>query len=93
MRVEEIMQSVEGIVGPSRKSLEKDAITYALGTNHWTLLMVADRGAYLDREDGVEIFMFDGRPMISFRKLLTENISVYKIQRHHYQYEVLYEVK
>jgi len=89
MLTKEIYQTTEGVVGSSRKVLIDTAITYALGRGDWTLLEVADRGHYLNRGDGTEVFVFDGTPLLKFRKLVTQEVRQQVVI--YFQYELLYD--
>jgi len=93
MKNQDIYQSEEGLVGPGRELIVHSAISYALGHSDWQLVEVADRGRYLEWEDGTEVFLFDSKPLVKFRKLMTEELSPSLGTRTHYQYCVLYEVK
>lgn len=92
---EDIYQSIDGIAAPG---VDKDylihaAVSHAMGTPNWGLVEVADRGRFIVFPDGTEVFLFDGTPLLKFRKLIVEPIGNVNNTRTHYQYEVLYEVK
>ena len=87
--ITEVYQSVEGLLGPDKDTLIRDALNWKLGHNTWSLLEVADRGNFIVYQDSnEEIFVFDGVPLLKFQRLITEgnHINI----RVHYQFEVLY---
>jgi len=88
---QEVYQSVAGILGASKDEILRDAIDHALGRTDWTLVEVTDRGSFRIHEDsGEEIFFFDDRPLVVFKRLITEWTGTYTFNTH-YQYDLLYE--
>jgi hypothetical protein len=59
-----------------KEELIKDAITSKIGTK-WTFKEVEDRGAVINTKYDDEVFIFDGKPLIKFKKpvLKTETVG------------------